>query len=873
MNRSGVEGPGMRLRIRPPGDDRSVAPGRPRQLGQRNSVARGDHLGDGAPEAVRPRAGGDEPGPVGGVLHVVGERDDLVVVVVPGPEHLPERHAQQAGSPCSEDDERLLRPAEGAVAAEAEGRLAAPGREGPRGLGKKDLRELLRNAATGTVFDVVSRHETPAGRAQRRRLAPGPDGRFVREEIDDVHVPGEEAVVEDPQIGVQLPVGRALDRPPTGPVALAALDEGQMQTFIPGCEVVGVAQPVAGAVGRFDGTDACDHPPELPHPEVEPHPQERLQVRRASPAAGRRDQRAQPIHDQQGLGIGRDRQTGPKFGRNGAERLRLSFQHPQQVHERTVPREPVRQGDAPRRRVAVLRRRCPEEDLVHRPQVVLAALEPVRVSRGRQVRMRREHVRDQAPAEELVNPLARLPDDRLRIEARAEDAGHVVEEPVLLPLLAEGGGGSRADQIVLCAEPRPQPPDEAGEVRPLGAVEGVQLVHHQVAERARLVPPPEPLVRGPDQQVVQHLVVREQDVGRVSQHRPPVRDHVLRPHCGRPRRSLPVLADEEPGRDPSPERRAPMDRRGDPPRLVGGQRVHRVDHDGFDPRFAGLPPAVVKDRVEEALRLPGTRAGRDDGRKPVLAPEPLHRCPLMPEGREPQRKFGERLAPIRRQLEGQGDREVRPLQQIFWLRQEVVQQPDQRLVRRREPRAQKVRERRRDFPRDRGRDQLGSLPPGGLFSQIGGMEPLLIPGLFLVKIENDVGVVRVVLSGSCHNRSPLGSRAFNREHGPAPEAPNWHARTSPLPTNLRHRGNRRVVQPVHRHRWSVSTFEEHPGVYRAASLGAPGVLAGHDAPSQHLLGVQVREVQRQPLIGADASDFSRVRRKSIGSSAGSLCLP
>ena len=58
-----------------------------------------------------------------------------------------------------------------------------------------------------------------------------------------------------------------------------------------------------------------------------------------------------------------------------------------------------------------------------------------------------------------------------------------------------------------------------------------------------------------------------------------------------------------------------------------------------------------------------------------------------------------------------------------------------------------------------------------------------------------------------------------------------------------------------------------------AALGAPGVLAGHDTPSERLLGVQVGEVQRQALFGAGASVLSRVRRKSIGNSAGFLCRP
>ena len=48
---------------------------------------------------------------------------------------------------------------------------------------------------------------------------------------------------------------------------------------------------------------------------------------------------------------------------------------------------------------------------------------------------------------------------------------------------SDGGGRADADKLVRL-ESRPQPPDETGEIRPLRAVEGVQLIHHQVAQHA-----------------------------------------------------------------------------------------------------------------------------------------------------------------------------------------------------------------------------------------------------------------------------------------------------------------------------------------------------------------------------------------------------
>ena len=220
-----------------------------------------------------------------------------------------------------------------------------------------------------------------------------------------------------------------------------------------------------------------------------------------------------------------------------------------------MPRQPLPERAAPRVAVEGARRRRWEEHPGHRPEVVAGVPEPRRVRRPREVGVRRQHVGDQGLAEELVNPLPRLAHDGVRIEVRPEDGGHVVEQLPLLPRLAERRRGPHADQVLPGAEPQPQPPDEAGEVGPLRPVEGVQLVHHQVAQRAGFVPPPEPLVRRPDQQVVQHLVVRQQDVRRRPQQRLPVRDHPLRPHPGRPRPRLRVLPDEEP--PPSPAPRSP----------------------------------------------------------------------------------------------------------------------------------------------------------------------------------------------------------------------------------------------------------------------------------------------------------------------------
>ena len=76
-----------------------------------------------------------------------------------------------------------------------------------------------------------------------------------------------------------------------------------------------------------------------------------------------------------------------------------------------------------------------------------------------------------------------------------------------------------------------------GQVRPLRTVEGVQLVHHQVAQRLRPLCAHSGLSSRAQQQEIQHLVVGEQDVGRVLPQRLAV-VHELSP-AHRPCRAAP----------------------------------------------------------------------------------------------------------------------------------------------------------------------------------------------------------------------------------------------------------------------------------------------------------------------------------------------
>ena len=144
-----VERGGVHIRATPPLDDPI------RQVSECDALMLRDHLGDGGADAVAPGPRREERAPVRGILYVVREGDDLVIVVVTGREQLGEHGAEQAGRPGAQDDERLSRPAERTVPAKLRMHvLAAP--PGNYSVGAKDACEPIVTAA-GTGVAVPCR--------------------------------------------------------------------------------------------------------------------------------------------------------------------------------------------------------------------------------------------------------------------------------------------------------------------------------------------------------------------------------------------------------------------------------------------------------------------------------------------------------------------------------------------------------------------------------------------------------------------------------------------------------------------------------------------------------------------------------------------
>jgi hypothetical protein len=129
----------------------------------------------------------------------------------------------------------------------------------------------------------------------------------------------------------------------------------------------------------------------------------------------------------------------------------------------------------------------------------------------------------------------------------------------------------------------PEAPDQARHVGALRAVVGVQLVEHQVPQRRPALSAHSGASFGPLQQQVEHAVVGEQDVRRLGAQPIVVVDHVVAAHLA----VLCPAADEQPHAHPPTQALVAEDRVGEAPGLIGGERVHRVEHDRLDAALAG----------------------------------------------------------------------------------------------------------------------------------------------------------------------------------------------------------------------------------------------------------------------------------------------
>ena len=217
-------------------------------------------------------------------------------------------------------------------------------------------------------------------------------------------------------------------------------------------------------------------------------------------------------------------------------------------------------------------------------------------------------------------------------ERLTEHLGGEVEHRAGVAGVAEGGRGAGGRDLAeraaleegaigvvvghVTAQGHPEPAQQDGDVGALGPVVGVELVEHEIGQAQRTLGP-QGLVVGAQQELVEHLVVRQQDVGWVVAQHGAVRDEPDGGDAGAPLTGLPRagVAGVEAGGH-ALKCRILGEELGEAPRLVVGERVHRVEDERLHAPLTATPSAhaVVEDRVQERLRLTGAGARGDDRR-------------------------------------------------------------------------------------------------------------------------------------------------------------------------------------------------------------------------------------------------------------------
>ena len=225
----------------------------------------------------------------------------------------------------------------------------------------------------------------------------------------------------------------------------------------------------------------------------------------------------------------------------------------------------------------------------------------------------------------------------------------------------------------------------------------MQFVDDEVSKRLGSVALPEVALLRPEQHVVQHLVVGQQDIGRIADQRLARVDDFGRRHLVG--RVLGALVGVNANAQASQRRRLD-DERSDAPGLVGGERVHRIDDDRLDAALPLGADAGVEDRVEEALGLAGPGSGRDDAGSRPFAREPAERLFLVAVGPETEGQVREEFGVGPRSPEWQFERQPGALDQRVRRLDEVLDEAVERLRRRGERRPQLVPQAGLDFARE-----------------------------------------------------------------------------------------------------------------------------------------------------------------------------
>ena len=497
-------------------------------------------------------------------------------------------------------------------------------------------------------------------------------------------------VVDFFQLGRELAAPGRQVAQPSGGVALTALHQRQIDAIRMRRHVGGAAQAHALRFRREVG----HHAPQFAQPQLQPQVHQRLRM-----LIGRRPPRPRHQHQQCVQDLARQGPGGGRQRRLEILRQLLVPHHPaleqlEQVDKQLVPLEAIPQLKPPGHVVDVRRNRLIGKEHRKPARHCLGGRGKSRVvQHGRQIGPVLEHVHHHRVFKEHPDGLAVFRDHRFRRKRHPENLPCVVPQGRSVRKTTQRGRRPGADKVPLRRlEPCPQPAQQQRQVRALRAVKGMEFIHHHVTQGSRRIALPQLAVARPQQQVIQHLVVGEQDVRRVLAQRLAIGNHTRwRHHHALPARSgLPAHIQAH---AQARERRRFRHQLRKAPRLIQSQRVHRVNHQRLDALLPRLARAgtMVQHRIQEAFGLAAAGARRHQGaccRMTRRQPLPSGLLVAIP------RKLGlkplEKPLSLRAKRERQAHLQIRPLQPPRRVFHEARHQPVQKIIRRIETRDQEL---------------------------------------------------------------------------------------------------------------------------------------------------------------------------------------
>jgi len=169
----------------------------------------------------------------------------------------------------------------------------------------------------------------------------------------------------------------------------------------------------------------------------------------------------------------------------------------------------------------------------------------------------------------------------------------------------------------------------------------VKFIHYQKPQGLWAVSFPQRKVPGPYQEVIKHLVVREQNVRRCEALFFPAGDDAVFGHDFM--RVLLCLSHEEPRYDLALQLGVVPDGFCDTARLVSGQSVHGINQDNFYTRLTPMSVAMFQHGPQKAFGLTGTRTCCNKSGSGERTGKSLEGLFLVQVGRKCQGDFREEI--------------------------------------------------------------------------------------------------------------------------------------------------------------------------------------------------------------------------------------